>query len=114
VPVIVMTDSWPLVRGSLRGKPVVLRRNSVRREVVDLPAPIRRRSAFDDHPPAPAASPPALSLRRPPPARPREPRLAPAAVVYKRTVPRPKLRTTDRLFWVALVRVWAGWRQPLV
>ena len=34
--------------------------------------------------------------------------------VYRRTVPRPKLRTTDRLFWVALARVWAGWRQPLV
>jgi putative transposase len=34
--------------------------------------------------------------------------------VYKRTVPRPKLRTTDRLFWVALARVWRGWRQPLV
>src|SRR2546425_3140247 len=33
---------------------------------------------------------------------------------YKRTVPRPKLRTTDRLFWVALTKVWAGWRQPLV
>src|SRR2546425_5982677 len=34
--------------------------------------------------------------------------------VYKRTAPRPKLRTTDRLFWVALASVWAGWRQPLV
>ena len=34
--------------------------------------------------------------------------------VYKRTAPRPKLRTADRLFWVALARVWAGWRQPLV
>ena len=34
--------------------------------------------------------------------------------VYKRTAPRPKLRTTDRLFWVALARVWAGWRLPLV
>jgi putative transposase len=34
--------------------------------------------------------------------------------VYKRTVTRPKPRTTDRLFWVALTRVWAGWRQPLV
>jgi hypothetical protein len=34
--------------------------------------------------------------------------------VYKRTVPRPKLRTTDRLFWVALARVWAGWRHSLV
>jgi hypothetical protein len=34
--------------------------------------------------------------------------------VYKRTTARPKLRTTDRLFWVGLARVWAGWRQPLV
>src|SRR5436309_13839672 len=34
--------------------------------------------------------------------------------VYKRSVTRPKLRTTDRLFWVGLARVWAGWRQPLV
>jgi hypothetical protein len=34
--------------------------------------------------------------------------------VYKRTVTRPKLRATDRLFWVALARVWAGWRQSLV
>jgi putative transposase len=34
--------------------------------------------------------------------------------VYKRTVTRPKLCTTDRLFWVGLARVWAEWRQPLV
>jgi hypothetical protein len=34
--------------------------------------------------------------------------------VYRRTKPRPKLRTTDRLFWVVLARVWAGWRQSLV
>jgi hypothetical protein len=34
--------------------------------------------------------------------------------VYKRTTTRPKLRTTDRLFWVGLARVWAGWRQSLV
>ena len=34
--------------------------------------------------------------------------------VYKRTVPRPRLRTTDRLFWVGLAKVWAGWRQALV
>src|SRR5256712_11678745 len=34
--------------------------------------------------------------------------------VYRRMKPRPKLRTTDRLFWVALARVWAGWRQALV
>src|SRR5512134_251996 len=29
-------------------------------------------------------------------------------------MPRPKLRTTDRLLWVGLARVWAGWRQSLV
>src|SRR5437660_6540731 len=34
--------------------------------------------------------------------------------VYKRTTTRPKLRTTDRRFWVWLARVWAEWRQPLV
>src|SRR5712691_4243267 len=33
--------------------------------------------------------------------------------VYKRTVTRPPLRRTDRLFWVGLAGVWAGWRQPL-
>src|SRR5437016_14632527 len=34
--------------------------------------------------------------------------------VYKRSVTRPKLRTTDRLFWVGLARVWAGWRHSPV
>jgi len=34
--------------------------------------------------------------------------------VYKRMVSRPRLRTTDRLLWVGLARVWAGWRQALV
>jgi hypothetical protein len=34
--------------------------------------------------------------------------------VSKRVAPRPRLRTTDRLWWVGLARVWAGWRQPLV
>src|SRR5439155_26517507 len=29
--------------------------------------------------------------------------------VYKRTLTRPKVRRSDRLFWVALSRVWAGW-----
>jgi putative transposase len=33
---------------------------------------------------------------------------------YKRTAPRPKLCTTDLLFWVALAKVWAGWRQALI
>src|SRR5207245_4271647 len=34
--------------------------------------------------------------------------------VYKRTGTRPRLRGTDRLFWVALAAVWAGWKQSLV
>ena len=34
--------------------------------------------------------------------------------VYKRTVPRPKLRALDRLLWVRLARVWTGWRRALV
>jgi transposase InsO family protein len=34
--------------------------------------------------------------------------------VYRRTATRPRLRTTDRLFWVGLARVWTGWKQPLV
>jgi putative transposase len=34
--------------------------------------------------------------------------------VYKRTVTRARLHRTDRLFWVWLARIWAGWRQPLL
>jgi transposase InsO family protein len=34
--------------------------------------------------------------------------------VYKRTVTRPRLRTTDRLLWVWLARLWTGWRAALV
>jgi transposase InsO family protein len=34
--------------------------------------------------------------------------------VYKRMMPRPRLRRTDRLFWVGLARIWAGGRQSLV
>jgi putative transposase len=34
--------------------------------------------------------------------------------VYKRLAPRPKLHTTDRLFWALLARVWTGWKQALV
>src|SRR5438445_2959896 len=32
--------------------------------------------------------------------------------LYK--VPRPKVRRSDRLFWVVLSRMWVGWRQALV
>src|SRR5205809_7176004 len=86
----------------------VPRQNSVRGQMFDLSALIRRRSRLDDHPPAPPASPPPVPLRRPPPARPGEPRLAPAACVYKRMARRPKLRRSDRLFWVWLARVLVG------
>ena len=34
--------------------------------------------------------------------------------VYKRTMTRPRLRRTDRLFWVGLARVCAGWKRSLV
>ena len=34
--------------------------------------------------------------------------------VYRRMVTRPKLRPTDRLFWVWVARVWTGWRAALV
>jgi putative transposase len=34
--------------------------------------------------------------------------------VYKKTLRRPKLHPSDRLFWVSLSRVWAGWRQVLI
>jgi putative transposase len=35
-------------------------------------------------------------------------------VVYKRTAPRPRLYTMDRLFWAGLASVWTGWRRALV
>src|SRR5512132_2602925 len=34
-------------------------------------------------------------------------------VVLQRTVPRPRLRTVDRLFWVLLSRLWAGWTDTI-
>ena len=33
--------------------------------------------------------------------------------VYQHTVKRPKLQPADRLFWVWLSRLWAGWHQAL-
>jgi putative transposase len=33
--------------------------------------------------------------------------------VYKRTVHRPRLCPTDRLFWAWLSHLWTGWRQVL-
>ena len=34
--------------------------------------------------------------------------------VYERTAKRPKLRRSDRLFWIWLARMWAGWKESLV
>jgi putative transposase len=34
--------------------------------------------------------------------------------VYKKTLRRPKLHPSDRLFWLSLSQVWAGWRQTLI
>jgi putative transposase len=33
--------------------------------------------------------------------------------VYKQTLARPRLRPTDRLFWVWLSRLWSGWQHAL-
>ena len=33
--------------------------------------------------------------------------------VYKRTVPRPRLHPSDRLFWSWLSRLWSGWQGAL-
>ena len=33
--------------------------------------------------------------------------------VYKQSVPRPKLRPTDRLLWAWLSRLWSGWHQAV-
>ena len=34
--------------------------------------------------------------------------------VYRRTIARPRLRRTDRLFWVGLAKVWTAWRSHLL
>ena len=33
--------------------------------------------------------------------------------VYQRSVVRPRLHATDRLFWVWLLRLWSGWQHAL-
>ena len=33
--------------------------------------------------------------------------------VFRRQLPRPKLRVADKLFWVALARLWPQWREVL-
>jgi hypothetical protein len=72
-------QAWDKTAAHLGIPRPVLRQNPVRGQVVDLSGLIRRESQFDDHPLAPRASTPPVPLRRPPAARPREPRPAPAA-----------------------------------
>ena len=34
--------------------------------------------------------------------------------VFQRTVKRPHLRTSDRLFWILLAKAWRDWRTALI
>ena len=34
-------------------------------------------------------------------------------IVLRRSVKRPRLRNRDRLFWIAVCRLWKGWRSSL-
>src|SRR5262245_62003362 len=34
--------------------------------------------------------------------------------IFKRRHPRPRLRPMDRIFWVWLSKIWAGWREALI
>jgi len=34
--------------------------------------------------------------------------------IYQRSIPRPRLRIRDRLFWCWLSRLWSGWKDVLV
>jgi hypothetical protein len=34
--------------------------------------------------------------------------------IFKRRHPHPSLRPTDRIFWVWLSKIWAGWREALI
>ena len=34
--------------------------------------------------------------------------------VYKRHSKRPRLKRSDRVFWMTLARVWKGWRQTFI
>ena len=34
--------------------------------------------------------------------------------IYHRSIARPVINNRDRIFWVLLTRVWAGWREALI
>ena len=40
--------------------------------------------------------------------------LRPQLTILKRERPRPNLRHRDRLFWIALMKIWKQWRTALV
>src|SRR5437867_4205502 len=94
----------PIMRGALYGLG----------QVVDLSALILTQSRLNGHSPAPPAPSAPVLLRRPPPARDREPCPASATRRVQADGDPAPLRTTDRLFWVGLARAWTRWRQPLV
>jgi hypothetical protein len=92
----------------------VSRQKSAGGQVVDLAALIRTQSQFDDRPPTPpfptlpvlCGSHRYLALENL--------ALRQQLAVYKKTLRRPKLHPSDRLFWIGLSRLWAEWRQALI
>src|SRR5467141_2801110 len=34
--------------------------------------------------------------------------------IFQRTLRRPKMRSTDRLFWICLRKIWKDWRSALM
>jgi hypothetical protein len=81
-----------------------------------LTFPLRRRK-LRRHACSPPRHPPRSGFR--PPHAPRDLLAEIAALrqqlaIYKRTVPRPKIRAADRMLWVTLLRLWSGWRDALV
>jgi hypothetical protein len=88
---------------------------SVNAVIVDLSAP-----SPEAPPPCLQPSSPSSKERFPrPPHAPRDLLAEIAALrqqlaIYKRTVPRPKIRAADRMLWVTLLRLWSGWRDALV
>src|SRR5467141_373828 len=73
-----MDSAAPSIQPGAAERRLSLAKTTPGGQVVDLSVLIRPQSQFDDHSPAPPASAPPLSLRWPPPARPGEPRSAPA------------------------------------
>jgi hypothetical protein len=83
-------------------------------EVVDPSVLIRTQCRRDDQPPAPFASSPALPLRRPPPARPGESRLAPSACRLQASDASDQTPYDGPPLVGRAGQSWTGWRQAVV